>query len=809
MINQNLLLAGDDGYNLTKSLRFRGSASAYLNRTPSSAGSQTTWTWSGWVKLGALSSYKGLFERFVGATEFHSLAFTNSNAIRFYSYINPTDYGFDTTAVYRDPSAWYHVVAVFDTTNATAADRMRLYVNGVRITAFTDYGSPPQNYVGGWNSNNLQTIGRYQDQSAFIDGYLTEINFIDGQALTPSSFGETDSLTGVWKPKKYAGTYGTNGFYLKFTDTTSTSTLGNDFSGNSNTWTTNNLSLTTGSTYDSMTDVPTLTSATTANYAVWNPLWRLGGSGYITPTNGNLRASIAATNNIIASTIPLPTTGKWYMEFTLTTAQYPLYGLCNTLATGGGSANNLFGSYYNGFNNYMANGSAGTSDGNDAVSSGDVGLIAVDVDNNKLWIGRNRSGTVVWMGGGNPVTNTSPSFSASGGGGVYATTFNAQTFNNPFVASGAGSDVWDANFGQQPFIGTPPTGFLALNTFNLPEPSIKAGNKHFDVVTRNGFGSSGGTISSLQFQPDFFWEKQRNGVSNHYLIDAVRGVSKYLSSDATAAEGTLTTYVTSFNSNGYTMGSSDFGTTQTMVDWAWKAGNSSGSSNTAGSITSTVSANPTAGFSIVTYTGTGSNATVGHGLGVAPKMIIVKIRNSSVYSWAVGNTSIGWANYLLLNTTDATASSSTVWQSTAPTSSVFSIGTSSAVNLSSGTFVAYCWAPIAGYSAFGSYTGNGSTDGAFIYTGFRPKFIIQKASSTTGQWMIFDTVRNTYNVLTNAELLANSSATEGAGGWGIDMDILSNGFKFRGFDNSNFNFTGITYIYMAFAENPFKNALAR
>jgi hypothetical protein len=193
----------------------------------------------------------------------------------------------------------------------------------------------------------------------------------------------------------------------------------------------------------------------------------LGGSGYIVPTNGNLRAS-SPGNNIIASTIPLPSTGKWYMEFRLSTSVYPLYGLCNSSATGGGSANNLYAAYYNGNNNYMANGPNGISDGNAANTTGDIGLIAVDVDNNKLWIGRIRSGTTVWMGGGNPSNGTNPSFSASGGGGVYATTFNAQTFNNPFIGSGGGSDVWDANFGQQPWEGALPTGFKALNTFNLP-----------------------------------------------------------------------------------------------------------------------------------------------------------------------------------------------------------------------------------------------------------------------------------------------------------------------------------------------------
>ena len=455
-------------YFLTNSLRFRGSNSAFLSRTPASTSNQRTFTWSGWVKRGILGSSEAQF--------IFSARSANSDSGWFSFFFNTNDTlcvgGWSqnyriTSQLFRDPSAWYHLVLAVDTTQATASNRVRVYVNGSEVTAFSTTNNPSQNFDYPVNSSAAahshgSVIG-YASTYNF-DGYMDEVNFVDGQALTASSFGKTDAATGQWVPKKFGGAYGTNGFYLNFNDS---SAVGKDSSGNGNNWSTSGHSVTPGATYDLMTDVPTLTNATTANYATWNPLWKLGGSGYIVPTNGNLRAS-SPGNNIIASTIPLPSTGKWYMEFRLTTGVYPLYGLCNSSATGGGSANNLYGSYYNNNNNYMADGPNGLSDGNNANTTGDIGLIAVDVDNNKLWIGRIRSGTTVWMGGGNPSNGTNPSFSAASGGGVYATTFNAQTFNNPFVGSGGSSDVWDANFGQQPWTGTLPTGFKALNTYNLP-----------------------------------------------------------------------------------------------------------------------------------------------------------------------------------------------------------------------------------------------------------------------------------------------------------------------------------------------------
>lgn len=315
------------------------------------------------------------------------------------------------------------------------------------------------------------------------------------------------------------------------------------------------------------------------------------------------------------------------------------------------------------------------------------------------------------------------------------------------------------------------------------------------------------TVNGVSMKPDMVWVKDRSSARSHILSDSVRGTSYSLYPNETTAEATNTDRITAFNSNGFSVGTGlgVNASTETFVGWQWQAGGTA-VSNTAGSITSSVSANPTAGFSVVTWTGTGSNATVGHGLGVTPAMIILKPRNSAD-NWPVWHSSFAVNEYVYLNLTNAKASYSLFMNSTLPTSTVISLGTWGNVNTASQTMVAYCFAPVSGYSAFGSYTGNGSADGPFVYTGFRPRFIMIKNITTTGpDWRIMDTSRNTYNLSING-LVANNSNAESTASYS-DMDILSNGFKIRTTSNES-NASGSTYIYMAFAENPFKYANAR
>jgi hypothetical protein len=329
-----------------------------------------------------------------------------------------------------------------------------------------------------------------------------------------------------------------------------------------------------------------------------------------------------------------------------------------------------------------------------------------------------------------------------------------------------------------------------------------------DATLYTGNSAASNTIVNAgQFKPDFVWIKDRTTAYPNMLFDSVRGASKRLISNTTDAEATETDTQTSFNSNGFSVSTNLVvnRTSDAFVGWQWQAGQGSSSSNTSGSITSTVSVNTTAGFSVVTYTGTGANATVGHGLGVAPKMIIVKNRGSAV-AWAVWHTSIANTQYLVLNTTAVATTGATWWNSTSPTSSVFSVGTSTSTNASTNTYVAYCWAEIAGFSKFGSYTGNGSTNGPFVYLGFRPKFILIKLSSGINDWGMYDSSRDPSN-LAGIVLRPNAGNAEVSAS---NLDFLSNGFKLRNnAATTEYNGNGSTYIYMAFAENPFKNSLAR
>jgi len=805
--NSNAISSG--GYDINNSLRFRSSASAYLSRTPASAGNRKTWTWSGWVKRGGLGTINAIFECRNGTSDstvfgiqFGEYATSND----YIAIVQYTQYLAKTNAVFRDPSAWYHVVAALDTTQATAANRFKLYVNGIEQT-FSSTIYPSQNADLGINQAFRHDIGN--SNSVYYNGYLTDINFIDGQALTPSSFGETDTTTGSWKPKAYTGTYGTNGFYLKFSDIATTSGsnagLGKDFSGNANYWTTNNISVTAGTTYDAMIDSPTLTSATVANYPVINPLQT---GSYVTASNGNLTLTgNTATNSAIATASFSFASGKYYYEYTQGTVASETCGFALAPVTG----SLLDGEVFAGNNAFGAR-AAGTTYGTSKIASsltswasGDIVGIAIDADNGAAYWSKNG----VWQTSGVPTSGASKT------GAVAGWTPTASSIVTPFFGAYNGGFI-NVNFGQRPFAYTPPTGFNRVNTYNLPDSTIVKGNSYMDVALRTGTGTADGqsqVISSLAFTPDLVWNKARSNAFNHNLVDSVRGNDTILFSNLTNAETSVGTTGTQLQitTNGFTaiQRTSYQAVNQngvTYADWCWKAGGTS-SSNTSGSITSTVSVNATAGFSVVTYTGTGANATVGHGLGVAPKMIIVKNR-SITQNWITGHTTL-WTsnsnNLILLNTTGATINNSAIWNTSTPTPSVFSVGNDTGVSGNGNSLVAYCFAEISGYSKFNSYTGNGASDGPFVYLGFRPRFIMVKRTDTTGDWVIWDSSRNTYNVAGNV-LYSNSSAAEATG---AGMNFMSNGFKFYNDTGASVNASGGSYIYMAFAENPFKNSNAR
>ena len=779
-------------------------------------GNRKTWTWSAWAKMGSGTGLWTLLSCPAANNDNQYLTLywnQTSSTGKLYFGVYSGNYRI-STPLYRDPSGWYHFVFVLDTTQATANNRIRIYVNGVEVTAFSTLSNPTQNADLGINQASATYIGTENASANFLNGYLTEVYFIDGQALTPSSFGETDTDTGVWRPKAYSGTYGTNGFYLKFADNSNTTaaTLGKDSSGNGNNWTPNNFSVTAGSGNDSLVDTPTSYGTDTGaggevrgNYCTLNSVNR-NNDGYVpTMSNGNLEAATAGQPTHIWGTMAVPSsTGSWYWEGVCTSMDNvrTFIGIVDpATSSASGLASYSFtdkailartGLYYN-----LASGTAGGNSGNyTSYAQNDVVMVAYS--NGKIWFGKN--GT--WMNSGNP---------AAGTGAIDTGVSTSKTWLPYF---GYNSN-WTANFGQRPFAYTAPSGFKALCTQNLSTPTIGAttstrANKHFDVTTYTGNGTNNRVITTNLNEVGLAWVKIRSSADDHRLANIVTGGNKHLKSNNTGPESTATTIIQAFSGSTFTVGVDNSVNVNgsTYVAWTWAA-NGAGSTNNAGSIQSTVSASTLSGFSIVTYTGTGANATVGHGLGVAPKMVIVKQRGTTVtdHGWRTYHAAVGATKYLALSQTDP-AYVFGDWNNTAPTSTVFSIGSTSPQTTAGNgaTYVAYCFAEIPGYSKFDSYTGNGNADGPFVYTGFRPAYVLIKRSSDgTNNWEVRDIARDTYNTADD-RLFPNTSAAEDSNNEGVDF--LSNGFKIRN-SGSGSNASGATYIYMALAQNPFKYSLAR
>ena len=788
IIGNNILAgaSGNQGYEIARSLRFNDDDSAYLSRTFGSGSNRKTWSLSTWVKRAGLGTAQNFTLEANSGNGFNRtyLYFDTSDRIDFMNYSSSATTRILTTRKFRDTSAWYHILLVFDSTDATSSDRIKLYVNGERETAFDSTTYPSLDYDGYMGTDTYEhTIGYigYSGQRYF-DGYLAEIHYVNGTALAASDFGETDSDTGAWIPKKYSGSYGTNGFYLNFSDNSgvTATTLGKDSSGNGNNFTPNNFSVTAGAGNDSLEDTPT------NNWCTLNPL---NTDNVSTFSNGNLDT---VCNNASTSGGSIAVnSGKWYAEVVCTakTASNAMVGICTIdgfdgerqvdESQNGGSGHG-----------YVMNATklpGGASYGATWAIDDVIG-IALDLDSAQNTVTFYKNGT---SQGAINISNAAYVFACSNGQGSSTVTYTY-------------------NFGQRAFDYTPPTGFKALNTANLPVPTVKDGTEYFNTVLFTGNGSTQ-SITGVGFQPDWTWIKMRSdGSRGHALFDAVRGGTERLDSSATQ-EGRTNEGNISFQTDGFNVTSTHptvNDSSDTAVAWNWKAGGS-GSANTDGTISSTVSVNADAGFSIVSYTGSGANATIGHGLGVAPSMVIVKNRDAAT-DWSVWAEPItdqyGAAYAIFLQGTSGAGSYSGVFNSTAPTSTVFSVGTSSSTNTSSQDYIAYCFAEVEGYSKIGSYTGNGSSDGPFVECGLRPAFLMIKRIDTTGEWWMYDNARGPINVIPRM-LMANSTSAEQEDSASYLIDFLSNGFKWRsGLAASNGS--GGSFIFMAFAETPFKYANA-
>jgi len=1074
---------GAGGYEIERSLRFNSGDSSFLSRTPSSAGNRRTFTFSGWVKRGAINgNYQTILGSGGGSTRDRIQIFADEKLV--VNFNDGNNANLKTTQVLRDSAAWQHIVVSVDTTQATASDRIKIYINGVQVTAFDTASYPSQNYETKINNNIAQYIGNSSSNDLYFDGYLADVHLIDGQALAPTNFGEFDD-NGVWQPKKYdplalpatsvswstlpsnaafqdsssqvnSGTfnniltddsnyvriannyldidmgetipagvkitfkftsssddqysadyalalstasnyspytefsetkesettsdyktitlitrkafrycrlfyagghrvarvyylnisgataserqtinYGTNGFHLDFKDNSTSAALGTDTSGNSNTWTVNNLSVAAGAGNDSLRDSPSQIADQTVvgNYATFNPLQKYSA---ITLSNGNLDFTDSNSTNAgdqgVHATIA-PVSGKFYWEMTLSALANQNYiglsksnKLTQTLWTGGGVDGYYY--YNNGNKIGGGNGNGGTSYGA-SFGVGDVIGVAVDWDNGKVTFYKNGASQGDAFTGVN-LAGYIPAF----------------YFNTNQSASGT------INFGQRAFAHAAPSGYKALNTASLPTPTIADGSLYFD--TKLWSGSSSSQTITYPFTPDVAWVKSRNQGYHHILLDIVRGDNKVLTVDyisgehnnpsfaggefsgndlvlpskqnvnsngntfvgfawdagestTTIAAGGLNSsaynqsqtwssstgitdnsgtrssayifdgVITGSHSNGFNTYNSTItlansvtatssirfygafenatgvrytvnGTTtdaqppefsgNTAFGWASVTNVSfpvtinnvglTDSSTTNGgrfvgieidgkllvdsgvtpptnvpSIASTVRANPSAGFSIVSYNTSDNYPTIGHGLNAAPEFIIAKSKTDGNAPWVVYTKTGGLDNYLMLNATAQNSGLSGAWGTSAFTSSTFSAGWNDYYS-NRDNMIAYCFAPVEGYSAMGSYIGNGSADGVFIYTGFTPSWLLFKRYDASSDWTIYDTARDPNNVsgIRLRPNLANGDHDETP-----VLDILSNGFKFR--RTSYENGGNDQYIYLAFASHPFKTSRAR
>jgi len=589
--------------------------------------------------------------------------------------------------------------------------------------------------------------------------------------------------------------------------------FGNDYSGNDNDFTATNLVAT-----DQVLDSPT------NNFATFNPL--AAGKNYgtdVTLSEGNLSFAISSgsAHRQTRGTFLLPS-GKWYFEFRLGGAGSGgnmMFGVSDSAV----DANGWYGEsdawaldFNGGAGLLIKERNGGTTNNLSTWTVGNVYMCAMDMDGGKIWWGE--EGT--WFDSGDPAAGTNAAFTnlqatnlVVVASAYYTTDFGIINFgqDSSFAGNKTAQGNTDAN-GKGDFYHSVPSGYLALCSDNLSDPSIADPTAHFNTVLYTGDGSTQ-SITGVGFEPDFLWVKDRDHAGHsHRLADVVRGATKQLNSDTTLAEATDSTVFSAFDSDGFSIGTNGSvnANTNTYVSWNWKAGGTA-SSNTDGTITSSVSANTTAGFSIVSYTGTGSNDgsdTVGHSLSQAPELYVIKNRDGTD-NWNLYTAPTGTGNYMALDLTIASASASNGFQyNTAPTASVFTLGTWDAVNKLNDDYIAYCFHSVDGYSKVFEWDGNGSSDGVFQYLGFTPAFCLLKcySGSTTQEWVMFDNQRNTYNVV-DKFIYGNDSASESSGGTRI-VDFVSNGIKFRGNDGAT-NTSGRSYIGYAVASSPFKTSNAR
>ncbi len=769
-----------DAYEIEKSLRFNSGDSTRLDRAISSAGDVQRWTFSCWLKRGNLDTDDAIwFQGDAGANR-AGLQLSSHRV----SFIDTGPHGsggttLDRTSarVLRDPTRWYHVLIQLDSTNATAQDRCKLYLDGELqvgdlLAVNTTFAQSTNGLINSTVTGMRFGANPYNTAYSKADVYLAEVHFISGSNVSIDTFGETNAK-GNWVPKEVTGvTYGTNGFYLDFKDSSS---LGNDAAGSNNFTPTNFSSASDFIANDLFADSPT------ANYATLNPLQGRGLDGgesgtLPTFTQGNLHVSGGQTNDRIRGTIGLKlgVAGKYYFEVKAigTPASSNAIGFQDEFNRPSNQAAGYFAHWsYNSGNDlpYKESGS------NPGWTAGDILGVAINTGTSK----------VTWY-----KNNTSA--------GVSDLSSSSMEYVFPYISANSGV-AFAANFGGNgSFNYTPPADHVPITIQNLPEPTIADPTDHFNTILYTGNNNTSQNITGVGFQPDLVWVKNRDNTERHHLVDSVRGDNKVLMSNVTDAErtGSHGGGHTQLNlaSDGFNLvsdGSNDelnFGS-RAYAAWNWKE-------------------SATAGFDIVSYTGNGSAGnTVSHSLGVAPDLMIIKNRTTAGPHWFIYMRSMGNTTWIPLDTNSTANTSVTdTLNSTSPTSSIFTLGNNNKVNASSTNYIAYLWTAIEGFSRFWYYTGNGNADGPFVYTGFKPAFIIAKNTATTNYWRMWNNKSAPINPVATG-LYPNDTAVEDAPvNWTVDW--LSNGFKVRN-DDGEMNGSGQDIIFWAWAEEPFKYSTAR
>ena len=743
-------------YGIKNAALFDGTT-GYLSRTAGLPTNYNKWTVSVWVKRNTLSSHQCIFSSDLSGANYQGCFFNINDSIAVQDGVSNLIF----TGLRRDTTGWYHVVVSFD--NALVGNaKYAVYVNGVALSV----ASGAISATALWNLS-VVFIGQDYSAGSRLAGGLSEMHNIDGQVLTPAAFGKTDVYTGNWIAKKYTGTYGANGFYLGFTNP---GNLGEDRSGNVNTWTV------TGG-------VSQVSSTPTNVAALWNYLDK---GTNITLSNGNRTmyspASTAGARGV-RSTLRLNLSEKHYFECSGTSAStQQIYcgvatGAWLNDTTSAFSDAFFYDLYYGRRHNF------GLSDGIGTYTQYTSGLhvirFAIDASAKKIWVQVDAAG---WLGGGDPSAGTSP------------TATYTDERDLMFVAQSYGATI-TAAFEEADWTYAAPTGFLASTTDNLPKVKDSIDN-HFKTVLYTGTGANQ-SITGVGFQPDFIWAKSRTALSHHRLFDACRGmgtINKELSSNNNAPEGASQSCALTPTADGW-----DFSTTG-----IWEPNDSTGGNyvawcaslphtvlaKTGGTIVPTKEIyNPALGMSIVTYTGNGvAGATVPHSLAKTPAMIIIKHRNG-LGSPIVYHASAG-LGYLTLDTGNAYGNAATYW-TTAPTSTLLNTLTANVeVNALGGTYVAYVFAE-SDFIKIGSYTGNGSADGPMINAGIKPVWHLNKRADAVYGWDILDSVRDPYNVA-KTKLVAHATTAE----YAFDTeDMVSQGVKMRTADLGS-NAAGGTYLYM-------------